>query len=94
MPSINKIKVPSVATAYDINDSRIPGIDSSVTSDSSNVVTSGGVKTALDGYVSGQYEIVALSEYPKPRYTGSDWTGYDTDDDMDQDLDQDLDQDF
>lgn len=45
--AIKKVKLPN-NTVVDINDSRIPGVDSTPTSGSTNVVTSGGVKTALD----------------------------------------------
>lgn len=48
MSSINKIKLPN-GTTYDVNDVRIPGIDSTPTSGSSNVVTSGGIYTGLSG---------------------------------------------
>lgn len=49
MPIINKIQVSD--TNYDINDSRIAGVDIDPTQDSSNVVTSGGV-----------YETISKSE--------------------------------
>lgn len=45
--AIKKVKLPN-NTVVDINDARIPGVDSTPTSGSTNVVTSGGVKTALD----------------------------------------------
>ena len=48
MSSINKIKLPS-GTTYDVNDVRISGVDTTPTSGSSNVVTSGGVYTGLSG---------------------------------------------
>ena len=48
MSSINKIKLPN-GTTYDVNDVRILGVDSSPTSGSGNVVTSGGVYTSLSG---------------------------------------------
>ena len=42
MSSINKIKLPN-GTTYDVNDVRIPGIDSTPTNNSQNVVTSTGI---------------------------------------------------
>ncbi len=42
MSSINKIKLPN-GTTYDVNDARIPGIDSTPTDNSQNVVTSTGI---------------------------------------------------
>lgn len=45
--AIKKIKIAD--TSYDVQDSRITGIDSTPTSGSTNVVTSGGIKAALDG---------------------------------------------
>ena len=48
MGKITKIQLPS-GTSYDINDARIPGVDTSPTSGSSNVVESGGVYTGLSG---------------------------------------------
>lgn len=44
--AIKKVKLPN-NTVVDINDARIPGIDSSPTANSTNLVTSGGVKAAL-----------------------------------------------
>lgn len=44
--AIKKVKLPN-NTVVDINDARIPGVDNAPTSGSSNVVTSGGVATAL-----------------------------------------------
>lgn len=48
--AINKVKLPNGNTE-NIQDSRISGVDSAPTSGSGNLVTSGGVKTALDGYL-------------------------------------------
>ena len=45
---IKKIRIKN-GTPIDINDARIVGIDSTPTLNSTNVVTSGGVKSALDG---------------------------------------------
>lgn len=45
---IKKVKLPD-GSVQDINDIRITGVDSSPTSDSGNVVTSGGVYTAISG---------------------------------------------
>lgn len=50
MADVSKIKLPD-NTEVNIKDSRIPGIDSTPTSGSTNPVTSGGVKTALDNYL-------------------------------------------
>lgn len=47
---IDKIKLPDNST-QDIHDKRVSGIDSAPTSGSGNLVTSGGVKSALDGYL-------------------------------------------
>ena len=47
MPNLNKIKLPD-NTVLDINDARIPGVDSTPTQSSTNVVTSGGVYSAID----------------------------------------------
>lgn len=44
--AISKIKLPN-NSVQDIHDSRITGVDSSPTSSSSNVVTSGGVYSAI-----------------------------------------------
>lgn len=44
--AISKVKLPN-NSVQDIHDSRISGVDTSPTSGSTNVVTSGGVKTAL-----------------------------------------------
>lgn len=47
MAKIKKIRMPNNST-YDINDTRIPGIDTEVTTGSSNVVTSGAVASAIE----------------------------------------------
>lgn len=47
MADVSKIKLPD-DTTINIKDSRISGIDSTPTSGSNNVVTSGGVYTAID----------------------------------------------
>ena len=44
--AISKVKLPD-NTTQDVHDSRVPGIDSTPTSGSGNVVTSGGVATAI-----------------------------------------------
>lgn len=49
---IDKVKFPNGETE-DIRDSRISGVDSTPTSGSANLVTSGGVKTALVQAVAG-----------------------------------------
>ena len=46
MGAISKISLQS--TEYDLHDVRITGVDTTPTANSGNVVTSGGVKTALD----------------------------------------------
>lgn len=46
MADINKIKLPSGAE-YNIKDYRIPGVDTTPTSGSDNVITSGGVYNAI-----------------------------------------------
>lgn len=46
--AISKIKLPDNST-QDIHDSRVLGVDSTPTADSGNLVTSGGVATALSG---------------------------------------------
>ena len=45
--ALKRIKLPD-GTTYDINDARITGIDSTPTANSTNLITSGGVKSALD----------------------------------------------
>lgn len=45
--AIDKVKLPD-NSVEEVRDSRIPGIDSTPTSGSANLVTSGGVKTAVD----------------------------------------------
>lgn len=44
--SISKVKLPD-NSVEDIHDARIPGVDSTPTSGSSNVITSGGVYAAI-----------------------------------------------
>ena len=46
--AVNKIKLPN-NTVQDIHDARIPGVDSTPTSGSTNVVTSDGIKAYVDG---------------------------------------------
>lgn len=46
--AIKKVKLPN-NTVVDINDARIPGVDNAPTSGSSNLVSSGGVYSALSG---------------------------------------------
>ena len=46
MPDVSKIKLPD-NSELNIKDARIPGVDSTPTSGSSNLVTSGGVHTAM-----------------------------------------------
>lgn len=46
--AIKKVRIKN-GTPIDVNDARINGIDSTPTLNSTNVVTSGGVKSALDG---------------------------------------------
>ena len=48
--AIDKVKFPNGNTE-NIQDSRIPGVDSTPTANSVNLVTSGGVKSALSGYL-------------------------------------------
>lgn len=48
--AISKIKLPDNST-QDIHDSRVLGVDSTPTADSGNLVTSGGVATALGDYL-------------------------------------------
>ena len=47
MSTANKIKLPD-STIIDLHDVRIPGVDTTPTANSTNVVTSGGIKTAVD----------------------------------------------
>lgn len=49
--AIKKVKLPN-NTVVDINDPRIPGVDSTPTSGSTNVVTSSGVYAALQNILS------------------------------------------
>lgn len=46
MANAKKIKLPN-NTTVDLIDSRIPGVDTTPTADSTNVVTSGGIKSAI-----------------------------------------------
>lgn len=48
---IDRVQLPNGDTE-EVRDSRISGVDSAPTSGSGNLVTSGGVKSALDGYLS------------------------------------------
>lgn len=48
--AIDKVKLPD-NSVEEVRDSRIPGIDSAPTTNSANLVTSGGVKSALSGYL-------------------------------------------
>lgn len=50
--AIDKVKLPD-NSVEEVRDSRIPGIDSTPTSGSANLVTSGGVAQALSQAVSG-----------------------------------------
>lgn len=50
MADINKVKLPS-GSEYNLKDSRIPGVDSTPTSGSGNVVTSGGIYTAINNAI-------------------------------------------
>ena len=49
--AISKVKLPD-NTTQDLHDSRIPGVDTTVTSGSSNVVTSGAVYSAIPSVAS------------------------------------------
>lgn len=62
MADISKIKLPD-NSVVNIKDARITGVDTTPTSGSTNVITSGGVYTALDRYVVGDgvISIVSLS---------------------------------
>lgn len=62
MADVSKIKLPN-NSVVNIKDARITGVDTTPTSGSMNVVTSGGVYTALDRYVVGDgvISIVSLS---------------------------------
>lgn len=57
---IDRVQLPNGDTE-EVRDSRISGIDSTPTSGSANLVTSGGVKTALDGYVTSAALATALT---------------------------------
>lgn len=56
MADISKIKLPS-GTEYNIKDYRIPGVDSTPTSGSNNIVTSGGIKSAIDTAIGSVYRV-------------------------------------
>lgn len=56
--AIKKIKIGS-GTAIDIQDSRITGVDSTPTSGSGNVITSGGVYNALQNVTPSGVELTA-----------------------------------
>lgn len=51
MADVSKIQLPN-NTTVNIKDSRIPGVDTTPTSGSGNVVTSGGLYTALQAILS------------------------------------------
>ena len=72
MADISKIKLPN-NSEVNIKDSRIPGVTSSVTSGSTNVVTSGGVSSALGNYVpKSGCTMDEEAELTIPSYDGSD----------------------
>lgn len=48
--AISKVKLPD-NTTQDVHDARIPGVDTTPTSGSSNVITSGGVYAAIPSVV-------------------------------------------
>ena len=56
MADVSKIKLPNNST-YNIKDYRIPGVDTTPTSGSDNVVTSGGVRSAIDTAISSVYRV-------------------------------------
>lgn len=58
--AIDKVKLPD-NSVEEVRDSRIPGIDSTPTSGSGNLVTSGGVKTAVDAKEDTANKVTSLS---------------------------------
>ena len=56
MADINKIKLPS-GSEYNLKDYRIPGVDTTPTSGSDNVITSGGVRSAIDTAIGSVYRV-------------------------------------
>lgn len=56
MADINKIKLPSGAE-YNIKDYRIPGVDTTPTSGSNNIVTSGGIYSAINTAIGSVYRV-------------------------------------
>lgn len=56
MADINKIKLPS-GSEYNLKDYRIPGVDTTPTSGSDNIVTSGGIYTALNNAIGSVYRV-------------------------------------
>ena len=72
--AIDKVKFPDGNTE-NIQDSRIPGVDSTPTANSANLVTSGGVKSALDRYVSKFTNVADYSVWNSDNEFGfSQWT--------------------
>ena len=61
--AIKKVKLPN-NTVVDINDARIPGVDSTPTSGSTNIVTSSGVYAALQNILS---QIVSFDSVSSPQ---------------------------
>ena len=62
MADISKIKLPN-NSVVNIKDARITGVDSTPTSGSTNVVTSGGISDAIENFIAGDgvISIVSLS---------------------------------
>lgn len=58
--AIDKVKFPD-NSVEEVRDSRIPGIDSAPTANSANLVTSGGVKSALDAKEDVSNKVTSLS---------------------------------
>ena len=56
MADIKKIKLPS-GTELNLKDYRIPGVDTTPTSGSDNIVTSGGIYTALNNAIGSVYRV-------------------------------------
>lgn len=50
MADVSKIKLPN-NSEVNIKDYRIPGVDNTPTSGSDNIVTSGGIYTAINGII-------------------------------------------
>lgn len=66
--AISKVKLPD-NTTQDVHDSRVPGIDSTPTSGSENVITSGGVYNALGTVITDISDCIRLGSVVESNVT-------------------------